>query len=673
MNILAKLVGSALCLCLLCGGRNAISDNSRNQEGDPKVCGIQMNNMRSYLTRQANAITSSMEDFESLQKWETIRFQRLREFLEMMGVDRYISPPEVNDLHITITGIVRKSGYRIEKLHFQSLPGLYVRCNLYIPDSITKPRPAILYMSGHTPDQKTTYQTHPAKFASLGFVCLLLETIQFGEVRGEHWGPVRNGAFHWYSRGYNPGGVELLNAIRAIDVLCSRQEVDAEKIGVTGISGGGAQSWYVAAADARIKATAPVCGAGTLSDHIVNRTLDSHCDCMFPDNIHLRDFKDIGALIAPRPLLIAQSDQDGIYRIGAVRDLAQQVKTIYRLYGEEENVSLVETPGGHNYHEISRRNIFSFFMKHLMGKDISVEDVGDIDTAASRQSLPGELKIYNGSPPVGDRTVNIQNTFTTRAEKIDVKTKKELALLKQEVIDHLRKKTFHAFPADTIAFDPVVEMCSMNSPRSGNTVYSFNTELGWRLKIDIRWRQDSAAKKPLIIVLRNYNDQRWAAENHTRGLDSSSNYAFIELRGIGETGWESSQQWHMRRAAAWTGRTIASMQVYDLIRCLSFCRSLPQVDPTKVSIAARGGLSVVALYAALLDGRCSAVYVQDPPATQDAADRVDGTNIPTEMLNCLQITDVNQLPALVFPTKAILMGNVPESYKWSQQLIGQLE
>ena len=627
-----------------------------------------LNNMRHYLIHQASAISDRPVNIATPGQWESIRPQRYREFLEMMGID-HVNKANTDKLRVTITGSIQKDGYRIEKLYFESLPGLYVRANLYIPDRITSPRPAILYVSGHTPDQKFTYQAHPAKFAKLGFVCLLTETIQFGEVRGEHWGPVRNGWFNWYSRGYNPGGVELWNAMRAIDVLCARKEVDSTRIGVTGISGGGSQSWYIAAADPRIKAAAPVCGAGTLKDHLLHRTIDGHCDCMMPNNIYLQDYKDIGALIAPRPLLIAQSDQDGMYRIEAVKELAEQVKTIYKLYKKENSLKIVTTPGPHSYHRISRQQVFAFFLEHLMNKNITPEEAGDIDTSAADRSSPEELKIYVNGMPAEDRTTTIQHSFIPRAGFPSVQSKKTWDSLKVAIVQFLREKTFRAFPKDSIAFDPKVEFTSMSSEHEGNIIYSLNTEDSWRLKVDLQWRNDPRIRRPLIVVLRNYDEERWASEEYASNLDTANNIAFVELRGIGETGWEPSLQWHLRRAAAWTGRTIASMQVYDLMRFLVFLRSLPNVSPDQIAIAAQREMGAVALYAALLDGRCSRVFLKDPPATQDVTSPVDGKDVPMEMLNCLQVTDVNQLPALILPTQTIFFGKVPVKYTWSQEMI----
>ena len=106
---------------------------------------------------------------------------------------------------------------------------MYVAANLYIPNQIDRPAPAILYVCGHAHSQKHHYQAHARSFAENGFVCLIIETIQRGEVKGEHLGAESLGWFHWYSKGYNPGGVEVWNGIRAIDLLCQMPEVDTSQ------------------------------------------------------------------------------------------------------------------------------------------------------------------------------------------------------------------------------------------------------------------------------------------------------------------------------------------------------------------------------------------------------------------------------------------------------------
>lgn len=630
------------------------------------------NNIRKYLVTAASQITNSSLNVKTLEAWKTIRPERYSELIEMLSLQDVPYEGERSPLNVHVTGIINCDGYHIEKLYYESLPGLYVPANLYVPDSIKAPVPGILYVCGHSRTQKVHYQTHPAKFARLGFVCLIIETIQWGEVKGEHWGCYANGWFHWYSRGYTPAGVEVWNAIRGLDLLAQRPEVNNEKLGVTGISGGGAQSWFIAAADPRVKAVAPVCGASTLEAQINTRTIDGHCDCMMPINTYLRDFQDIGGLIAPRPLLICQADRDGLNKVESVEKIFYDLKKLYKLYGEEDKIDLVITPGGHSYHKISRERIFSFFLNHLMDKDVSPEEAGDIDESPESLLTEEELRVYTEGVPADDRTTTIQDSFVKLASVPEISDKTELFLLRDSVKSLLRQKTFRAFPASPPSFDPELVFQTLDRAEFGSDIFSFITEDGWRLKVDIRWRNNPAEKKPLMIVLRNYDENRWESEEFINGLDKNWNIAFFEVRGTGEAGWTPDLQWHVRRASAWAGRTIASMQVYDLLRCIEFCRTVKGVDGQNIGIAARDEMCVVALYAALLDSKCSAVILKNPPETQDMASRPDGRGAATEMLNCLRITDVYQLPAYLAPSKVIFIGEMPEKYKWSENILSEV-
>jgi hypothetical protein len=393
---------------------------------------------------------------------------------------------------------------------------------------------------------------------------------------------------------------------------------------------------------------------------------------MMPTNTYQADFQDIGALIAPRPLLIAQADRDGMNTIESIRELHSDIKKMYDLYGETENISLVETPGGHSYHRISREKIHSFFLRHLMGKEVTPEEAGDIDLSPESQLSADKLKVYTDGAPENDRTPDIQDTFVKLAEAPEILTENELDSYRDSVKDFLLEKTFGAFPEAAPPFDARMEFRASDGGKFGWNIYSFVPEEGWRLKVDFHWRTDTAEQKPLMIVLKNYDEDRWGAESFISGLDNGWNIAYFEARGIGETGWDPALQWHIRRASAWTGRTIASMQVYDVLRCIEYCRTLPQVDPQKISIAAKDEMTVVALYAALLDGNCEQLVLKNPTATQDVASQRNGKGQAVEMLNVLRITDVNQLPALITPTQTAFIGEVPNTYNWSENLLKSL-
>ncbi|MBN2029966.1 acetylxylan esterase [bacterium] len=629
----------------------------------------QSNNIRQYLTRVAGEITDqSLTGINTLNEWQDVRPQRYQEFIEMMGLLDVPLTGERPPLNVETVGTIQKNGYRIIKLYYESLPQLYVPANLYVPDNINGPAPAILYLCGHARTQKVHYQSHARRFAQLGFVCLIIETIQWGEVRGEHWGCYANGWFHWYSRGYTPGGVEVWNAIRGLDLLCQRPEVDGEKLGVTGISGGGAQTWFVAAADPRIKAAAPVCGASTLAAHILTRTIDGHCDCMVPINTYLRDFPDIGALIAPRPLLVCQADRDGLNTIESVREIVQKVKSIYDLYNMPDQITLVETPGGHSYHPLSRNRIFSFFMKHLQGKEVSYTEIDDSDFSEMVPFSEEELRVYIDGPPPDDRTKTIQDAFITLPDPPQITSISELNSFRGEVLTFLSTRTFGSFPREPEALDPRLEFRTWDGGKYGRTVYSYVSEKGWRLKADIRWQTPQDTKSPILIALRSPDEKRGASEEFVAEFAEPVTVVYLETRGVGEMGWAPELQWHVRRAAAWTGRTVASMRIYDLLRCIDFLKMLPGVDPDKIGIAARDEMTVVALYAALLNGGIHTVVIKNPPRTQNAPSSPDGRGETIELLNCLRMTDIYQIPALLFPMNMVFVGELPESYQWSIEI-----
>jgi hypothetical protein len=148
--------------------------------------------------------------------------------------------------------------------------------------------------------------------------------------------------------------------------------------------------------------------------------------------------------------------------------------------------------------------------------------------------------------------------------------------------------------------------------------------------------------------------------------------AIIEPRGTGDTAWGQELQWHLRRASAWTGRTLASMRVWDVLRALQAVRTLPGADAEQVSLAAKGEMAAVALYAALLDGRIRTLILESPPATQNAPSRPDGRGEAIEMLNCLRITDLPQVAGLLYPTEIVIVGETPQSYAWAEGLYRRL-
>ena len=634
----------------------------------------QSNNIRDYLNASAKQVTDQfLDEISTLEDWQNLREQRYQEFLEMMSLYDVPMTGERPPLNVKKVGTIQKEGYRIEKIYYESLPELYVPANLYIPDGITDPVPAILYVCGHARNQKVYYQGLARKFAQLGFVCLIIETIQWGEVRGEHWGANARGWFHWYSRGYTPGGVELWNGIRGLDLLSQLAEVDEEKLGVTGASGGGAQSWYLAAADPRIKAAAPAAGGETVEAEIYQKTIDHHCDCMVPVNTYQRDFADIGALIAPRPLMIAAPNRDALFAIESVRRLQQDVGKVYALYEASQNLSLIEADGGHGDRGTLRPQIFSFFIKHLMGQQVSADQIGDIDKSPEAQLSEDELRVYTQGAPKNDRTTTIQESFISQAQAPQIENEEQLAAYRAEVLDFLKTKTFNAFPTEPRPLDIKLEYRTDEKAKFGVQTFSFVPEDGWRLRFTIHWNQPREKQQPILLVLRNPGEARYASEEFVEGVDENLSIVYFEARGIGETGWAPNLQWHIRRAAAWTGRTVASMRVYDVLRCLEALRVLPAVDKQNISLAAQGEMAAIALYASLLDGKINTMIVKNPPESQNMGSQPDGRGEAIEMLNCLRITDLAQVAGSLLPTKFVAIGQLPATYEWTESVYKKIK
>ena len=629
-----------------------------------------MNNMREYLVRVAGEISRrSCADLPpSARDWRRRRPARVVDFLDMMGLSDLPPRAQRAPVPVTVTGKLERDQYTIEKLHYQARPGFYLTANLYVPHGLAGPAPGVLYVCGHSRTPKVHYQFHPRRFAQLGFVCLIVDTIQFGELPGHHHGLYHEGWFHWYSRGYHSGGAELLAAIRGLDLLQERPEVDGRHLGVTGISGGGSTSFWLGAADERVGACAPVCGGGTVESHIRQRTIDGHCDCMHPVTALGWDMADVGALIAPRPLLICQADHDGIYSIESVRELYAKVKRVYDLLGASEGVKLIETPGPHSYHETSRTGIFSWFLKHLAGKNVPPGKVGDIEPDESRKEPFEVLRVLTGGPPSDARSAGIQDHLVKLAQPPTIRTVPALKAHRKRVLEYLRSKTFGQLPQEPCGLDVRERLKIGYDVRN----LEFTSEEGWRLPLRLQVNPEAGGKAPCLLHVVGRGEIHFWGTDLMGSLSRSWAKVTLEPRGVGETAWGEELSLHLRRAAAWTGRTIASMQVYDLLRGLELVRSMPGVDPSRVGVAARGAMCAVALYAALLDGKVDSVVLCDPPATQDSGSNRDGTGPAIEMLQCLRVTDLPQVAGLLWPTELVFVHDRPDSYGWAEELYDRL-
>lgn len=404
--------------------------------------------LRNYFKTETERLESAcLDGIDSLQAWESRREGYKKELLDMLGLDPL---PARTELKPVITGRIEQPDCVVEKLHFQSMPGLYVTANLYLPKVVSPPVPAILYVCGHAQvrtngisyGNKTAYQHHGIWFARHGYAALVIDTLQLGEIEGLHHGTYREGLWWWNARGYSPAGVEAWNSIRALDYLETRPEIDPKRFGITGRSGGGSYSWTTAAIDDRIKAAAPVAGITDLRNHVIDGCVEGHCDCMFFVNTHRWDYPLNAALIAPRPLLVVNTDSDTIFPLDGVYRTHQKVSRVYKLFGKPDLLGLVIGPGPHKDTQDLQVPVMRWFNQHLKGEDSLVED------APLKRFEPQALRVFDALPADQINT-RIHESFVPMAAKA----------AGEQVLSQLRTRCFGGWPQRDceLAFRKVAE------------------------------------------------------------------------------------------------------------------------------------------------------------------------------------------------------------------------
>ncbi|GAA3403598.1 alpha/beta hydrolase family protein [Paenibacillus hodogayensis] len=624
--------------------------------------------MKTYLNQAAKAASDrALPVFRTAADFERWRKDRQRRFHEMLGIDVYLAE-ERTPMHVRITGSVDCGTHRIDKLHYQSLPGLYVAANLYIPAALTAPAPGVLYLCGHHQTQKVNYQEHARRFAQEGFVTLVLDTIQLGEVQGVHHGTYSRGNFDWVSRGYTPAAAEVWNAIRGLDLLGELDEVDERRLGVTGHSGGGSISWWTACADDRVKAMASSSGTGDLASHIRERTLDYHCDCNFPNNADGWSSAESYALAAPRPVLIVAPDRDRVFRIDAVRQVYEKLKELYVNLGAGDKIDLLAFREQHMYTPASRKRIFSWFLTHLAGRPTTTDEAADFDGV----KLPEEqLLVFKGQPPADDRSTTVQNWLIRLPEPTDIRSADQLAAEKTRLLVGVRKECFGAFPEQPLPLAVELEQEYWNGD-SFSRKFSFASEGEWRLNGELRGRANDSIRPAAVCLRQSSHRKEEEPFRSLAGLKGEWIKARIDVRGTGDTAWGTELNWHIRRAAALIGQTVAAMRVWDALRGLEAVRLMPEVDRDRILLAGAGEMAVVALLAVLLDGSVSTLVLEDMPSSFTRADDPERLGEGYEVVNMLRHADLPQLAAMLWPTTIIVTGKRWEGYEWTERAYARL-
>ena len=422
------------------------------------------NSLYHDICRQAFTLLDERNEkiagISSLDGWQ----QRQKEIRKTL--DYLVGPfPEKTPLNATIVKTIRKKDFRIEHIIFESQPRFYVTSSLYIPENVRRNAklPAIIYCSGHSADgyRSAVYQHVILNLVARGFIVFAFDPVGQGE-RLEYYDPVTGKSTvggptseHSYpgAQAFMAGSSQarymIWDGIRAVDYLVSRKEVDSKRIGITGRSGGGTQSAYIAAFDDRIYAAAPenyITNYTRLLQTIGPQDAEQNIAGLIKAGL---DHPDFLIVRAPKPALMITTTGD-MFSIQGARETETEVARAYHAFGSDKNFSRAEDDAGHASTLKNREALYAFFSEHL-------NNPGDTKDVETEQLTREELQVTTTgqvSTSLGGETVfSLNLKEAIRHSELLNEMRKEREAFYENVPEHA--KTLSGYIDPVTIDDPV--------------------------------------------------------------------------------------------------------------------------------------------------------------------------------------------------------------------------
>ena len=581
--------------------------------------------MKNYLTgitdRQFSQRDSVLSTLRTVDDWN----HRSRTIIDSI-VSWTGNFPDKTPLNGRITGKVEREGFTIEKILFESRPGFLVSGSLYLPKKVSYPRPAVLNVIGHFKEGKADDQPQAISLSLVknGFIVLAIDCIGQGERKIPEyasWGEAPSNAHNIigiqaFLTGTNLFNFMVWDAIRAIDYLVSRDEVDPANIGITGSSGGGMMSTYILPFEDRISVIVPTCNPNTWS-YRVHANLGTDQEQVFFGAFEsaIDPRGDPLFMKSPRPLLLNTTTDDHLNPPRGVWDLSTWLFKYYSVHGIPEKFSTSMVQGTHGYNK-EQREVTGSWMLRWTGGDASnflEKEEPEIEKAEELWSAKNGNVYETGSKHPQDLVLDYLNSNKPDAEKIrsgeSLKHhKKKMTSLINDVLNN----DFSSFNQKYTFGKPL---------RVGETqIKSFILEPEKGIMLPgVLLRNDKTAARDFILYI---NDKGKGALKEDIDiidelLKNGHTICAVDLRGTGETAPSMSNTlWDFL-----AGKPVFGQRVYDILATIEWIKS-NESGSTKIKIWGRGLGATYAAFASALSSDISGVVLEEPLISFESVVRV---------------------------------------------------
>jgi len=394
-------VFSAVCFCMVCAQSTTLLEAIQTVLSKTFLGSQQtLLEVQAYLEPRI----PKMPRFKSQRRWKEYADRLRKDILERVVFRGEAKKWRKGRTQVEWLDVLNGEGYRIRKLRYEAVSGLWIPALLYEPEKVRNKLPAVLYFKGHEPKGKAAVyaQAFCINMAKRGIFALSPEWLGFGQLSQHGFA---HGCMNQLDLCGTSGlSVFYLSMVRGLDVLLSLPSVDPDRIAVTGLSGGGWQTVFLSALDERVKLANPVAGYSSFFTRLrhfkdLGDSEQTPCDlATFADYTHLT------ALMAPRPTLLTYCAYDECcFEAGyALPPLLDAAMPIFRLLQSDALAWHINyDPGTHNYEKDNREAFYHFIARHFFGNDPNFPT----------QEIPcdGELRSeeeLNVPLPEGNETLN---------------------------------------------------------------------------------------------------------------------------------------------------------------------------------------------------------------------------------------------------------------------------